>query len=241
MESRTLGKALIAFIFSISLSIMMIFISLAEFTSYSKLKPIMTDIIASTFSESFSQQLSRIEEYCKNREELEIMVGERNFTINCSTFRRETILNKISSDYFNQIYFKDYDCEFIDCFKGNTTENFMILVSKKGNEFYVQALNWCLLAVILSGSLLFLSTKTWEERLKTFGSSFIFVGLPLFSLRYLSSEITSLFNVQGVSDKIAVLMEHLFSPLDFYYKLFLSTGVVLLGLGYSISYYRRKH
>lgn len=239
MKFRSVGKILSAFIFTISLSTMMIFISLAEFTSYSNLKPVMTKVIASSFSDSLSQQISTIERYCKNREKLEIVVGEKNFTINCSTFKKETILDEISSEYFDQIYFKEYECEFIDCFRLNTTENFMILISKKGNELYIQARNWCMLVAILSGLFLFLSTKNWEERFKVFGSSFIFVGLPLFTLKYLSSQIISFFNIK--TEEMINLVQHLFSPLNLYYKVFLSVGVVLLGIGYCISYYRKKH
>ncbi|MCD6371686.1 MAG: hypothetical protein J7L39_03140, partial [Candidatus Aenigmarchaeota archaeon] len=98
------------------------------------------------------------------------------------------------------------------------------------------------------GILVFIFSKNISGRLKSFGSIFLFVGLPFFIIKELRVTIIDLIiknlefpsRIDKIVNVINVIVDRTFAPIEIYYKLLVLSGVILLGIGYFVEYYLEK-
>jgi len=240
---RTIGKDIGGFFFVLCLSLIIIMLTVVELTQYNSLKP----IIANTIGQQITKQLDadklsllhqQVLVQCSGKESLELPLGEiGNATLKCSDIKNtkpEDLGSLISSALFEKIYYKKYNCEFVQCYKqSNFQEKVMLLASSTANQFLNKILTYLWIGAGLSALLLLASSKGWEVP-KNFGKSFLVIGIPFFFINILKKKI----NLPTEASAVQPLINQLFDLLYNRYLIVLAIGVVLLIIGYGGSYLR---
>ncbi len=188
-----------------------------------------------------------LKEVCKGKEKIEVseFIKNMNITINCSLVENSTSFKELLSNTFlSSIYYKHYKCNVLECLKKG---NLLYFVSY---DFYTKLIYWenillgisfflCILAIAFSNKI--------SGKLKTLGSVFLITGLPFFVVEK-SKHFISILVQQKVASSVSFnfvpmfesVLSGLFYPIEFYYKLLIFSGVVLLGLGYVVEYFLEK-
>lgn len=217
-------KTIAGFIFILSLSLFIIVWSLVEFTGYNTLKPLVTNLLSTQLSQQIDQQyFIQIHSFLVNQcfisgnETVEFRFVGENISLKCSDVKSSTSENfteLVSGSVFDSLYYKKYDCEFIECLK-QSKENIFVLLSAYANNFLKNIQIYLLLGSVISGGVILLVNKTWSARLKEIGILMIFVGLPAFMLKSMKNTLkTSLISkealpsVEPIIDKLFMIIEH---------------------------------
>jgi hypothetical protein len=130
-----------------------------------------------------------IQLYCKNNSDLDFVFSAQGYTfdIPCSVALEgeNAILEEGAKDLIHNVYYKQYDCNFLDCFGKSPIPLF--LVSEKTYNFLTSKLYWLLTVslVLLGLSFLLIEKKTNLPILA--GSLLIISSLPFFKLDYFFS------------------------------------------------------
>jgi len=235
-------KILASLLFTTFLNLAILMMGLVEFTSYSNLKPFVTELL----SDSLSQQVDKnqinelhttLKQSCTNEEFTSFDLGGTSIKIKCSaveSLQPEKILNTLVSNFFDSIYYKKYSCELLECLKQPGVENLLVLVSAHANNFLrnIQSALWVLTAV--GALMMYFSIDTLKGRLRIFGTNLAFSGASFLVLNHaikflIPSQILSLnIDIHGVVNK-------LFAPITNYFIIMLISGIVLIISSYLIA------
>jgi predicted membrane channel-forming protein YqfA (hemolysin III family) len=115
-------------------------------------------------SSNFTSQIEKfypmIQLYCQNNTEYVFTVDAYTINIPCSVVIKgnDAILEEGIKNVINQIYYKEYDCGFLDCIKSTEVPTF--LISKKSHDFFDGKFYiFLLISLALSAILFFLVEK----------------------------------------------------------------------------------
>jgi len=241
---RTLGRGGGGFLFVTFLSMAILMMGVIEITEPSNLKPLMTDVASQQFTKQVSpEQLSlihtRLLSQCSGKENVEFSVGLDNVTLNCSSVkasRPEDLGTLVGGALFDKVYYKNYDCGFVQCFqKSDFQGKISLLPTSLGNQFFKEVLIYLWIGTALFGLILLISAKGWEIP-KDFGKSLIIVGFPVIFTKFLKEKINLLTETSAAQP----LIDKLLNSISNIYLIAIAAGVVLMVIGYLGSYMTKK-
>jgi uncharacterized protein (DUF2132 family) len=172
-------------------------------------------------------------DYCKSHNSylFEDNKSSYDFTFPCETVALgvPSIIEYATSDLVDEIYYKNYDCDFVDCFEATGTPFFLFSLHTK--NYFKRKFIFLILGAIACAFLMFL----FAERK---GTALILTGLALtvspFFIRVIFNILLSLFtnSLYGFVDlDFSLFITPFFSKLGFVRILYLICGFILLGLG----------
>lgn len=243
---RTIGKFVFGTLFTLMLAGSLLVMGLANFTEFDNLKKIAGGLVGGQISdignsEQIRSGLRQLKETCKGADSVEIDLQDRKLSVNCNDINKAddaAIGSVIADELLQKIYYQKYDCDFISCLtqvQQGDTQPLTIILSQKANEFFKQIRIYAWIATALVGAAFFFLIEGWSNRLKNFGITFIFVGLPFFALDYIKSLLVK--NVQQeFLSVINPLVDSLFKPVSQTYMAIFAAGIVLVGAAIIVKY-----
>ncbi|OYT42614.1 MAG: hypothetical protein B6U78_00750 [Candidatus Aenigmarchaeota archaeon ex4484_224] len=245
---RGIAKIVFSSLFIILLSIWLTLYLIENFTTYQNFQKIINIGVQKIASSQFGnltkeERINLINQYCSFSSYLEIPKNEplieKNINISCSELKNKDPLEVISQKISSEIYYKQYNCNFVDCLE----ENPFYVFSESANSSFNFFEKISLILTILFGILTLVAYKSWDGRLKFFGISFLIVGIYSFLLLNYSDSLTNILlqkfsqiQVEGMDQIVNLIVQLFVSPLELIYKVTLLLGVFLLGLGYFLNY-----
>ena len=176
-----------------------IFLTLNSSLEYETIRPELISVVKDIAEKDMDltnvmgDQFETMMLYCQNNSEFILSQEGHTFIIPCETISKgpESVIEKGINDLIEEIYYKDYDCDFfLDCSKQSTYPFF--LVSKKAKDYWMEKFYISLIVAII---LIIAMLIIMEHRLNlpiTVGSILIVSSLPFMKL----TSILSLFDTQ---------------------------------------------
>lgn len=248
---RTLGKGFGGFIFTTALIALVATMAFVQLTNYDTLKPIFTNLTEQQFTQQmnqteFEQQIEQskplLAAQCQETgaETIEVPLGEFNVTLNCSTVQTLTpssFAKATGTSMIDRIYYKEWNCSFIDCLKQAKGEEApFLLFSAKANSFFSSIIIYLWIAVALGIILLIVSIRNIAGILKSIGISMIVTGIPYFVMGYATTALVPPQAAAMASSMIA-LVTNLFAPK---FLLIFEIGIALTVAGFVIGYVMKR-
>jgi hypothetical protein len=202
---------------------------------YENIKPELVSITESiaeeyNLKEIINETLPFMEIYCENNSEFVFKseeIGE-TFVIPCEVVNEgpDAIISKSVENFVDTFYYKEYSCEFFDCFKEKETPFF--LISKKSKDYWNGKFYTGLIFSVILVILMFfiISNKTTLPILV--GGLLILSALPFLKIEWLFSVIG---NLVGIFSFIGELLKFLFSEAYSASIILIILGVVSILLG----------
>ncbi len=234
---KKLAKSAVAFIFSTFLTIAILSYSLFQITDKETLKPIMLAISSNQVPpEQVAQTREFIIQQCGSRQTIDLPLQNEKITVDCNKIKNsppEKTIEIIYSDNIDKLYNLEYKCEFLDCLKTQPS----VIFSAKANNFFMSLTYISIILTVIFGILLaLLSRDSKSGVLLAFGWSFVFVGISYF---FVLAAKTSLIPAD-VAEVAGPAIDIIFNIILFNLLVVLATGIILLGLGYSLPRLQRK-
>lgn len=198
---------------------------------YNVIKPEIKNIINEVgleqtgFSEHIDEAILTMQLYCQNTNvtTFSYNIEQYNFNIPCEIINQgsEAVVNYALDDFVEDTYYKEYDCEFTDCFAQESPPLF--LLSKHSQDYWY---SWFYIALIVSVALavllfFFMQSKTNYPFL--LGALFIVVSLPFLLAGKLVSTV--------VGWEYAQILGSFFTQAYTVFLIFIVLGVISLGIG----------
>jgi hypothetical protein len=164
-----------------------------------------------------------IQSYCQNNSNYVFSFGEYALDIPCNSALQGTdaILNEGVKSFIHQVYYKEYNCNFVNCF--NNSEIPLFLISEKTHNFLINKFYILLTISFILFILLFFAVNKKSNAFIIGGIFSIILSLLSFKLDYLLSSI---------SNKTISSVLKIFFSQSFYVSLWaLIMGVILIVLG----------
>ncbi|MEM5879048.1 MAG: hypothetical protein QXU74_00965 [Candidatus Aenigmatarchaeota archaeon] len=188
---RNIGKGITTFLFSIFLALLLLTFLLYNITAYENMKNIFITAFRSVLlqnmtSQEIEEKYSMLSSYCKTNAEVTLPID--NITLRCSEILEKDssgFVNLIMEKIFDNFYFKNYECNFIDCLKEiRSGEDIAVVFSSLSHNFFEKIFGQLLMATVVTGIALFFLIETWDGRFKVFGLEFLSIGVFFFFLSY---------------------------------------------------------
>jgi hypothetical protein len=192
------GSLLVITSFLLFLSILSsnIFLIATMTLDYDNVKPelinIANDLIQQQLGEGVQEIKSNLEEYneelekfCEEGEEFNLQEFGYNISFSCDDLEEKTVESFVETNignFVDELYYKDYGCEFWDCIKGGDP---LFLISENSHDYWKSKLYQSFWII---GILLILVFILVVEKSNTFilsGSLFIGASLPFLGLNKL--------------------------------------------------------
>lgn len=196
--------------------------------------PVISDVIDGEYklSETIEAVKPAIEKYCENNSEYFLGGADNSgFKIDCAIIESglEIIVKNSAENFIDDIYYKDYDCGFIECFTKSNRKPFFLISEKTQKYFEGKFYLVCFILVILFVLLFFLiENKTNLPFLA--GSLMIVSSLPFMKLQYIFR-----FFAKGTTLKI--LNAFFVQSYTVFFKVFV-LGVVFIIIGVVLKFFK---
>jgi hypothetical protein len=156
--------------------------------------------------------------------------SEYNFVLPCNIITQgsDVVVEYIINDFVDEFYYKDYDCNFMDCFSQMSFESEekitpFFLISEKAKNYWNSKFYFAFLVSLgLIGFLFFLAERKSNVFIIT-GSLLIAVALPFMKLDWALSLISG--------ESLLGLLNVFFSESYTIFVISLVLGILLLGIG----------
>jgi len=236
---RPFAKVSSEIFFTIFLSLLILVIALANFTSYENLRPVFLNLAKQQInmtSQQLNSTLAAFSQLCRTSGNETIHV--ESLALKCSDVYATTSENLpelIGSATFEKTYFKKYDCSFFQCITLPGQEKFVFLMSEQANVFFKNIIIYLAAAVVISGIVLIVAVETWPGRFKAVGFSLIFVGaadVVIFLMKGVLFQGLPQQAIQQASPAINQILDSISSM----YLLILVAGVILTAIGFILGY-----
>lgn len=243
----TLGNVFGSLIFTISLGLLVTVIALGQFTNYSNLQPILSNVVANQIAKTNSpSDLSNIDSYLKQQcggsaTQTSMDLGSQigNVSLNCSDVlqgQASQLPSLLGKATFDKIYYKQYDCDFLQCIKqlqGN--DRYLLIMTDLANKFF----NWAIIplaaATVLGLVIIVAAIRNWHEIFKSIGVSCVLIGITYFFFPFIQASVQQ----AAPSDQAAIAQQVISSMFDSMKTNLLTIfilGVVLAAIGYIASF-----
>ncbi len=204
---------------------------------------IVTDVMEEQFGleKKFEQVFPLMKIYCEDYSNYSFFYQGYNFSVPCELVSQgyEPALEYGVGEFVEDIYYKDYECGFWDCFE---KEGLPLFLLSKQTKDYVNSKFYLFLTIsfILAGLMFFLAEKK-SNMLITAGSLMIVASLPFMKL----SEILSAFTAGGFVEFLSIFFTNSYSTfinLLIFGIAFLVLGIILkiFKFGFKISNFISK-
>lgn len=267
---RSVGKAIGEIILIFSLGGLIVAIWLVQTTEYENMKAIFSEVLEAqiTFGERAvgegikgtterEEQLERlyqtILQMCENKDKVEISITESGqpVAIDCEEIRTAAqseggdigsiIADVASRAIFDDVYYKKYDCEFIECVQ---TGQLGIVVSAQGHEFFKQIRMYAIAGAAVGAVLIFVSAESWYDRMRGFGLPLVFIGLSYVVLSLAKSILISQFPAVEQAEQAGIslmpIVDKILAPMMNSFLIALILGAALTVGGYVFAHEKRK-
>lgn len=241
---RSTGKGLGVLILSISLASAILITALVKFTEYDSLKSFVTEMFAAQFTSIDEKQMndtySTLLAECQQADSVELTVAEgRSITLNCKDVRAsnpQDLPKLLGASIFNDIYYRKYDCEFIECLQRPGEERLTIFFSYKANLFFKSIQNFLWIGTTAGLVLILVSVEKWEGRLKTLGITLLVLGIPTLILGYFKDY----FLPAEAATMASPIITQFFGSVVNGFFIVTIVGLILTGVGYSLKFFKKK-
>ncbi len=148
-------------------------------------------ISRNAFEISFDKEKEVMEEYCQENNNYNFSYDGYNFVFSCSILDQssEEIVDYGVNYIIKEIYYKDYDCKFWDCFEKNP----MFLISEKAYEYWKGKFYLALMLSIILIFLIFFLIEKKSNLLILIGILMIIPAILLMKLGNLSISLFKIF------------------------------------------------
>lgn len=239
---RSIGKWLGILILSFSLFLTIFMLFIVKFTEYDNLKSIfselfITKLISNIDKTQLNQTYTTLLKECTQTESLEFSLGDKNITLKCEDVKKsspEELPNLIGESLFHDIYYKEYDCEFIECLQ-LSEEGFLVILSSKANLFFRDIQNALWICTGIGTILIFVSVKEWKTKLKTLGITLLSISIPVLIIFYIKD-----YFLPTLPAEAAPITTQLFSFIFNSFLIVTIVGMVLTVGGYSLKFLQKK-
>jgi hypothetical protein len=170
------------------------FFSLSSSLSYENVQAEINSVVVGVisentdFSEIIEEKEPEMKTHCENNGEF--VFTQEGYTINipCAIANSgaDVIINEAISDIVEDIYYDDYGCDFIDCFKKDFSKPFF-LVSETARNFWKSKFYLTLLFSVLLVALIFFLIENKTTLPVLVGGLLIISSLPFLKINLLSS------------------------------------------------------
>ncbi len=228
------------FIFLLLSSFLLIILTSLEYDNVHKeVVPFVKNLLDTTTNVSgkISAVYPMINKSCENKTSFYFETPQGIFNLSCDVVAEgsDAIFEDIVSKKIDEIYYKNYECKFFDCFKKEDIPLF--LVSKHSLDYFRHLYVYTLIIVGLLFILLFLFVSNKSNSFIILGSLLLLVSLPfykiiLFFLRIINSGPFSKLFAVLLSNSTGVYLKYLIIGL-----LFLGVGAImkLFSIGFKIN------
>ena len=241
---RGLGKSFGSILFTTFLVLAILLIELVDFTSHDNFKLVAGGIFeGQLFSAISEQDLKDLRSFllfqCSRTDKVNVPIfGGQTVIVECDDVKNSNesqLPTLITTSLVDSLYYKDFDCSFVECVRSGNSQNLLIVMSNEGNHFYknLQIYTWAVTGVGLA--LLFVSIGTWAGRLKGVGFNLVFTGLPILLLGHISSFMPAL--PPEIESSVKAVIDSLTSSIKSKFIIVLVIGIGLLVVGYALGFY----
>jgi hypothetical protein len=239
---RTIGKWFGIFILIFFLFLTVFIHFMVKFTEFDTLNNFFTKIFVSNVisKDQLNQMYTNLLDECGNKPQYgnaTLNIGNKSVILKCDDIKKSTpegLVGLVGKSFFSDIYYKEYNCSFLDCLSKPGEDKYMVLLSQKANMFFrnIQTILW--ICTGIGVVLIIISVKGLGSKLKTLGATLLFSGLSTLILMYVITHLMSF--PAGASSVI----EELFG---FFLNMLVAisiTGLVLIILGYVLNFMHKK-
>lgn len=247
---RKFGRGLAGFLFTLSLLATMSVYSLVNFTQLDTINQVVSNFYQNApegRGGSYSDvepAINLIKEDCRKTGLDTITTGPElgGITIKCSDVSNVDANNFqsfVASTISNTIYYKTYDCSFIECLRRG--EQIMpLIITNFAHEFYKQILIYIVGATILFGAIFVWLAENMKQRLKGLGFSLLWSSLPLVALSYFTDNLATSFIPSELFAFVQPILGTFFAPTFMIYVYILVAAIALLVSGYLLKSESKK-
>ncbi|MBU2104507.1 MAG: hypothetical protein KKF67_01890 [Nanoarchaeota archaeon] len=215
---------------------------------YNVIKPELSSVIEdvvtdnTNFSEIVEEKLPAMEKYCENNSEFVFSQEGYVVDIPCETFEEGTsaVINETINDIVEDVYYQEYDCGFIQCFKESAGKPFF-LISEMAKNYWRNKLYIVLTLSFIILILMFLLIENKTNLPLVVGPLLVITSLFFTKLDWISS---------FTSEKILLQIISVFftQSLGVFWRFFIAGILVLIagvfiklfGIGFGISNFIEK-
>lgn len=243
---RSLGKFFGGLIFSLSLVLLIFCFVFAQLTEYKILQPLFVSLVEKQLGNQYSsEQLDltymALQDQCKSKEKITIPINQQDIkeiTLKCSDIsssKPSDIPKLMSIEIFNNLYYKKYECGFIQCLQQPGIGKFTMLLSSHANKFFYSLITYLAIGLVVGIVIIAISARDLYGTIKSIGMSCIFVGILYFLIPFMKNSVMKQLPPEIISSTRDILNQVLLylSNLLLYV---LIAGVILTALGYIGNY-----
>ena len=232
--------SVLLFIFLLIGNVLMTVEKSLEYENLQKeLMPVIKDIAEEQYeiSEIVDGNLPVIEVYCRNNSEFVFSKEGGTFEVSCEDAGEgvDAVINSTLENFIEDMYYKDYDCSFIECFEKGKGIPYFLVSEKTKNYFHGK---FYLVLLILIGLILvmFFLVKSKVNLLFVLGLMMIVSSLPFMKI----NSLLSYFAEKGVLKIIAVFFSGAYSVFIYVFSVGLATLIIgifmkFFGWGFKIN------
>lgn len=169
--------------------------------------------------------------YCEFNSEYILEYGdEMALVIPCDVISQglNNVINYSVEEFVDEVYYKEYDCEFVDCVKTMELEKASVLVSKKAQDYWHGKFY-----LVLMASLVLIVVMFFLVEQKT--NLFILVGALLAVSALPFMKINAFLNL--ISFEFIEFIGVFFSQADSVFLISFSVGVVAIAVGIAFKFF----
>lgn len=180
-------------------------------------------------TQELTSKMAVIKSTCRTAQNYLINYGQYTFRVSCTDANKSisVMLNDTIKNFVNDLYYEEYNCNFLDCFSKYSPT---FLISAKSQNYLFRLLYFSLTALILSAAALFLLTN--KKRYYPFVTGF-FIILSALILLGLGNLLNSFSN-----NLVATVAGIFFSKAEYISTILFIAGSALLLVGLIIELYR---
>ncbi len=242
---RWIGKTFGSMIFSTALILLILGMSLVDLTSYENVKSASAAIAKEQLFSKFTESdLNDFRTYlisqCTQSSVVNVPIGTGTPVIlKCADVSntKNNLKDMISNAVADSVYYKNFNCSFIDCLTKGGLQNAQVIFSNEGHLFLKGTINYLWILTGVGLVILLASASTWQGRLKGIGFNLVFAGLPFLFINMTDKFIPPLPEGFGsVHDVINSFIASIRTRL----MIVLIAGIVLIVLGFMLGFYTNK-
>lgn len=208
-----------------------IFATVSGSLEYNQLKPSLINVSKEVITEynllsQLEQMKPYIQMYCLTNDKVQFNESGLNIDIPCSValLDTNTIIEYGVTQLVDQLYYKQYDCEFWQCVKEQNPP--LVLISEKSYEYWRAFFYWSIILSVIFFMLIFLIAKNKATPFIISGILMILTALPFKSLNWVFSLIPI--------GEIAKFLSIFFMKSHSVFLVMLILGILLLVFGIAL-------
>lgn len=241
---RGLGKLFGSLAFTTFLVLAILIMELVGFTSYESFKLIASEILGKQFLSVIPEEdLDDLQSFllfqCSQTDRVNVpILGGQPVLLKCADVRnadKSQLRTLITTAFIDSLYYKDFDCSFLDCIRTGDPQNLLVVVSNEGNLFYKSLQTYMWIGTGVGLLILLLSAETWVGRLKGVGFNLVFTGLPFLLFKYIQPLIMPSLPLEA--DISLRVVDPMISSLENEFIIILVIGIVSVVAGYGLGFY----